>query len=241
MNDVTVGDVFESNQGCKFRVVRCNNSKDFKVRFLDNYGFERTTTKQKIKKGAIKNPYYPSVCSVGYMGVGDFVSKKDGRLTKEYSTWKAIIRRCYAKESRLTNRSYKDVRVCDEWHNFQNFAEWYSSKHGDGDFSIDKDLLSPNSKVYSPENCVLIPREINSAIITPYNSLKKPLDRSGGFAVYITKENNGVYLGTFKTAQDAHQAYVVAKEAYVKEVANEWRGRIDERVYDALMNWTVNP
>ena len=31
----------------------------------------------------------------------------------------------------------------------------------------------------------------------------------------------------------------VTKEAYIKEVANKWKGQIDPRVYEALMNCQV--
>lgn len=31
-----------------------------------------------------------------------------------------------------------------------------------------------------------------------------------------------------------------AKEIFIKEQANKWKGRMDERAYEALMNYTVN-
>ena len=34
-------------------------------------------------------------------------------------------------------------------------------------------------------------------------------------------------------------AYKVAKEAFVKEQANKWKGKIDDRAYNALMNYEV--
>ena len=32
----------------------------------------------------------------------------------------------------------------------------------------------------------------------------------------------------------------IAKEAFVKEQANRWNGKIDVRAYNALMNYEVN-
>ena len=43
----------------------------------------------------------------------------------------------------------------------------------------------------------------------------------------------------FSTTLEAFQVYKQAKEAYIKEVAEKWKGNIDPRVYEALMNWTV--
>ena len=39
---------------------------------------------------------------------------------------------------------------------------------------------------------------------------------------------------------EAFYDYKAAKEAYIKEVANKWRDKIDPRVYEALMNWEVS-
>ena len=47
------------------------------------------------------------------------------------------------------------------------------------------------------------------------------------------------FLGYYKTAEEAFNAYKKAKEAYIKEVAKEWRNNIDPRVYEALINWVV--
>ncbi len=48
-----------------------------------------------------------------------------------------------------------------------------------------------------------------------------------------------VYLGDYLTFDEAFQAYKIARESYVKEVANKWKDQIDPRVYEALMNWIV--
>ena len=39
--------------------------------------------------------------------------------------------------------------------------------------------------------------------------------------------------------EEAFNAYKKAKEAYIKEVAEEWRDSIDPRVYESLMNWVI--
>ena len=47
-------------------------------------------------------------------------------------------------------------------------------------------------------------------------------------------------LGLFNTEIEAFNAYKQAKETFVKEQAEKWKGKIDERAYNALMNYTVN-
>ena len=46
-------------------------------------------------------------------------------------------------------------------------------------------------------------------------------------------------LGYYSTTEEAFQAYKETKEAYIKEVANKWKDQIDSRVYEALMNWSI--
>ena len=48
------------------------------------------------------------------------------------------------------------------------------------------------------------------------------------------------YLGYFNTELEAFKAYKKAKEVFVKEQANKWKGKVDPRAYQALMNYTVN-
>ena len=48
------------------------------------------------------------------------------------------------------------------------------------------------------------------------------------------------WLGLFNTEIEAFNAYKIAKESFIKEQANNWKSKIDERAYNALMNYTVN-
>ena len=51
-----------------------------------------------------------------------------------------------------------------------------------------------------------------------------------------------IHLGYFNSPQEAFAVYKLAKESYIKEVAQKYydNGEITKRVYDALMNFTVN-
>ena len=48
------------------------------------------------------------------------------------------------------------------------------------------------------------------------------------------------HLGYFKTEIETFNAYKQAKEAFIKEQANKFKSQIDDRAYNALMNYTVN-
>ena len=38
----------------------------------------------------------------------------------------------------------------------------------------------------------------------------------------------------------AFEAYKHAKELHIKTEAREWKGRVSDKVYEALMNWEVS-
>ena len=43
----------------------------------------------------------------------------------------------------------------------------------------------------------------------------------------------------FNTELETFNAYKIAKESYLKDLANKWKGKIDERAYEALMDYEV--
>lgn len=183
---------------------------------------------------------------VGFNSRGEYLSASNGKIHKSYGAWRAMLQRCYCPKKHLTRPTYKDCTVADEWLDYQNFAEWYYGHEYSGmGYDLDKDLLMPNNKVYNPENCCFVPPQINSLLT----------DRKAGrgglpIGVCYKKKNNRYeaglsyrksrkHLGYFDCPQEAHLVYVKAKEEYVKEMALEWKDRIADNVFEALMNWTV--
>ena len=47
-------------------------------------------------------------------------------------------------------------------------------------------------------------------------------------------------LGYFENEMDAHLAYKTAKEEYLKELAEEYKGMLDPKAYNALKNYVVD-
>ena len=109
---------------------------------------------------------------------------------------------------------------------------------------MDKDLLSKETKCYSPETCCLLPIAINSILVEskhgdlPYGVRKKT--KRPGYEANIRKYGKRIYLGYFKTIEEAFEVYKEHKEAFVKELADLYKDTISEKAYDALMNYTIN-
>lgn len=182
-------------------------------------------------------------------GVGKNDSKKsikeDGKQIWSYTTWMGMLERCYSKNILKHTNRYKDCIVCKEWLNFSNFQRWAedaTNGYKDG-YQLDKDIIVKGNKVYSPNTCCFVPREINSLII---NCKAK----RGNLPIGVSLTKRGKYLAshaasnfhkTFYTPDEAFVAYKSAKELYIQKVATNYfnDGKITERVYKALLNYKI--
>lgn len=233
--DLKIGDIFNINEGGDVTVVEIINYRNIVIKHNDQFGHVDTVKLQRLNKGEIKNPYRVSVCNIGYIGVGNYVSWLNRGMTREYEAWKAMLYRCYDNSTQTRQPTYKGVRVCVEWHNFQNFARWYCNHpdYGKG-YQLDKDILYPGNKLYSPETCCLVPMEINSLFIT--KSSDTPEDLRGvrvDNGNYYAK-SGGTYLGVFKSPEDAASAYRSERRNRISTLMNKWQGHIEDDVYNAL-------
>lgn len=188
----------------------------------------------------MKNLYNKTVYGVGYIGEGKYKITINTQRTKVSNAWKNMIQRCYKGSE--THPSYKDVLVCEEWHNFQNFAKWFEENHID-EWHLEKDILKKGNKIYSPENCCFVPPEINYLFIKCTRKRGEyPIGISlvhDRFQVTLRKNKKTINLGRFDTTEEAFYVYKVAKEDYIKEMAEIWKPLIETRVYEALYNYQV--
>ena len=215
------------------------------VRF--DSGYVTKTQRSSILKGTVKDKLFRSVCGVGYLGDGEY-SRVDHKIA--YQTWVDMMKRAYTEKKGRCN--YFGVTVCEEWHNFQSFAKWcysqdfFNIKDKNGKrYEIDKDILVKGNKIYSPETCCFVPSEINCLFIRNKRFRGKYPIGVTKIGKYFTARlskgfGNRVLLGTFKTELEAFSAYKKAKEAYLVELAEKWKDKIDDRAYDALMNYEVD-
>ena len=64
-----IGDIYVNNQGESFKIINYIDSKHAEIEFLDSH-FKKVVSSGNIAKKEIKDPYYPSVEGIGYLGVG---------------------------------------------------------------------------------------------------------------------------------------------------------------------------
>lgn len=150
-----------------------------------------------------------------------------------YSRWSSMLDRCYSGRY----PSYKDCVVCEDWKFFTKFKIWMENQDWQNK-ELDKDLLFVNNKIYGPDTCVFINKNVN--IFMTDRKAKRgqyPLGvcKNGNGYVALCNQLNGIQvnLGTFKNPEMAHEAWRKEKLRLAKILALE---QVDYRISTALIN-----
>lgn len=193
----------------------------------------------KMKRASERDAFIYGVARNDYKGS---CVDENGKLIKSYNIWYGMIRRCYDHNSLLYKKTYTDCTVCDEWLYFSNFKEWFDENYIEG-YALDKDILVHGNRVYSPNTCCFVPDEINTIFIKNERNRGDYLigvySNGNQFSARLTMWGKEKYLGCFNTEEDAFLAYKREKETFIKEVAELYKNRITQKVYDALMKYEV--
>ena len=249
LNDVSkdcVGKICKSQSSGDFKILKYNDYGNVEIQFVKTW-YEMVARLGNIKNGEVKDPYSPSVYNIGIVGT-KYPSRVNGVLTKEYTLWKNMLERCYSDGFKKQRPTYEGCKVSENFKHHEYFYEWCNKQIGfnNKDWHLDKDLLVKGNEVYSESTCVFIPQEVNSLLVKREALRGEHLigvcwhKKANAFVARVNK-NKGKpkHLGYFKTEIEAFNAYKQAKESFVKEQANKWKDQIDERAYNALMNYTV--
>lgn len=148
------------------------------------------------------------------MGINDYpFSIGTGSVRcPHYITWKNMLTRCTTAEQ--TRRpSYSGTQVDPAWLSFTAFREWSVRQHWEGRH-LDKDLRG--YKLYGPDTCLYITREINLFFTSSVSSRTHGVRRESrtarpSYRAQIYDAGKLKSLGTFDTADAAYAAWRFAK------------------------------
>ena len=242
-----VGEVNNSDNFGAMEIVEYRNSQSLKVRFLT--GSIIKTTYNHFRDGNVKDPLFPSICGVGYIGFGKHKPNINKKRTKSYIAWKSMIQRCYNPYCINKGPTYKNATVCEEWYNYQVFAEWYENNYYEvpGEkMELDKDLVVRGNRIYNPYMCNFVPKPVNllfkgygrySGACPPGVCLNKKLQK---YLAQITIDGKTKYLGLFDDPEEAFRVYKAAKENNVEKTANKYAYYLPQSVYNYLIKYRVN-
>ena len=235
-----------NNNGEEMIIVRYGGRHDIDVKFQDGTIIEHKQY-ENFKNGKIKNPMTPIIYGVGFIGVGDYKTcDENGKITRCHTTWKHMYQRCYDPKCQEKCQTYKGCTVCEEWNDYQEFGKWFDENYyevGNERMALDKDILHKGNKVYSPNTCIFVPHSIN-VLFTKRDKArgKYPIGvykMGNKFNAQLNKDNERIYLGTYDTPEEAFQAYKIAKEDYIKEVAEKYKDKIPCKLYKAMIAYEV--
>lgn len=221
--------------GGRATIISYHNSKQVLVRF-DN-GYETIVQMGNLKRGTCDNPLRKSVHEIGYIGVGDYSPKTHSLAHRR---WVHMLTRCYSEAYLCKKPTYRGCEVCKDWHNFQNFAKWFEEHYYEVDdtiVEIDKDILIENNKVYSPQTCCLVPRELNN--------LFQQKGESNGLPTGVQRMSNNkyrarygsVHLGVFDGVDKAQQAYEEYRRNRIKHLELKYRHYLGTKVSKAILRY----
>jgi hypothetical protein len=163
----------------------------------------------------------------------------DGKLLlcPYYDAWKHMLERAYCPKLHARYPTYTGVTVCEEWHSFMAFRAWMEAQDWEGKH-LDKDIIVPGNKVYSPDTCVFVPPALN-ALLTDRAAARGecPIGVSWSksrkkFSAHITIDGRRKHLGRFTCPHEAHMTWRKAKVRLIRDAARE---QDDPRVYAGLM------
>ena len=256
--DERIGQVGINKEGEKMQIVEYYSYDNIIVKFLDGKDCEVKTQYVNFQKGYVKNYNKVVHGKHGYLGQGPYASEhrdENGKrvLHNEYKIWSGIHKRVGNFDGK--HPSYEDVTVCEEWWCYQNFAKWYNEHVYtlyDDFLCIDKDILKPDSRIYSPQTCCLIPNSINEVFkdfrnyknddlpigVTRRNDMRTVKYRAR--TTTIDEYNNVVYTSkTFDNIFDAFMFYKENKEKYIKYLAEKYKQVLPIDVYLKLLEFKV--
>ena len=188
------------------------------------------------------------ICGVG-INDGTYIQVKGSDVEHSYSLWRKMLYRCYNKDGK-SYAAYHDCSVSEEFKSFTTFHEWAVKQFGFRvrDYHMDKDILIKGNKIYHPDCCVFIPRELNCFLTTRKNhrgsSLLIGVSYHSRDLVYQARVSDGdgkrIHLGNFEDELSAFYAYKKGKESIAKKLAKRYEGLVDQRVITSLLNYEVD-
>ena len=190
-------------------------------------------------------------CGVGVNDLGyrvhvmEEVTKNGGKRVRKsvfkctyYAAWTSMLVRCYSKKSLEIRPSYIGTSVCSEWLYASEFKKWMEQQDWCGK-CLDKDIVVPGSRLYSPDTCAFVLPATNSFVTASdasrgaYPVGVHLYKRTGKYQAYCENPFSGKleHLGYFSTPKEAHEAWRKRKHELAQLVAAT---ESDPRVVEAL-------
>lgn len=259
MNDfnLTIVDVSNMTKISKTSV------RDF-IRNPKDPNFQKLGGKSISKLYDLFNKYgytlsYDNVSKVYGEGICDITGlDENNKQTKCYESWKGMFRRCYSKEWHEKEPTYKGCTVCEDWKIFSNYKKWFDENFyiveglTSKDMQLDKDILHKGNKIYNSNNCIFVPKIINT-LFTKSNASRNGLCigvqhahdnkykyvAQSSYYDFEERKKKKITIRGFNDEIEAFNAYKNFKENNIKRMADHYKDKIPQKLYEAMYNYEV--
>lgn len=149
--------------------------------------------------------------------------RTDRIRTRAGGLWHRMNTRCKV-DGPFQQRNPTYAGASNEFKNFQIFADWCQDQFGymeidekDQYWSLDKDLMTPGNKIYSPKMCCFAPSALNTLLLAHTSARgDSPLGVHwcNTKKIYIAQASfsgRQNFLGKFDNPHEAHRAWQRAK------------------------------
>ncbi len=242
---IAVGDVFETTDSGEVEVVHYLDWKNIYIQYKRT-GFIGVVNSSNLRRGAVKDPFQPTVYGVGIAGNSPYK-----KISVGYTAWGDMLKRCYVLEHKGYSRyGGRGVTVVDDWLYYDNFKLWWDEHYKGGNICLDKDILVQNCKEYSPANCCLLPEDLNKIVLTcnsrrgDYPVGVSKMKNTSFFRMRINDKRRGdIDISGYLDPWAAFEEYKDIKLENIKYAANLElsKGTISQEVHDALLRYEIVP
>jgi len=196
-----------------------------------------------------RGPYKRNTLAYGFgINDSDYVTQKftniEGKKKRiwtcpYYEDWRQMLKRCYSSTFQKERPMYVGCTVCNEWKYFSNFKRWVDEQPNRDwqNCDLDKDILISGNKVYSPDTCVYVSKQIN-ILFRNENNRGLPTGvymKNGRFVSSCHNVFTGKleHLGYFDTPDEAEECFLQHRLAMFEKLALTQE---DPRVVAAIHN-----
>lgn len=175
---------------------------------------------------------------VQYLGEVDKIKK--ARL------WNDMNTRCYNDKLHDRFPQYSDCEV--KFSSKEDFYKWVDENYYtiDGEIiDLDKDILVKGNKDYGRDTCIFAPHSINTLFLSNKKGRGKyPIGVSydkdrNKYRADFSFNGNRIHLHRWNTPEEAFIEYKAYKEAFIKAVADRYKDKIPQKLYDAMYAWKI--
>jgi len=210
---------------------------------------------QEVVEDALGDDFAKEACShcmgLGFIEHQEFVktfyTKRRIDERKALSEWRGIISRATGRRVKILQPTYTAATLDSRWLDFTSYRDWRAMQfnadfldENGKPFHIDKDLAYFGNKIYGPDYCSFVPREVN--VFFRKNGGKSTSKYTGvhlgaGYQVSATVQCLGVGIketNYFYDVELAAKWYKETKQKAGRLLAEKWKDKIDSRVVATL-------